>query len=233
MNAGIRPIRTEAELGLVDIYTKSRLRLPGGSEITAARGAAFNHFVLAGLPHSRVEAWKYTDLRRLMKDAKPLAAAPDAMAKERAQDAGGLLAGVDVRRLAIVDGRFVAEMSDLAGLEAALTIRSTAEALALDEPLLSQDLGSLVPDDDPALALNTALAGDGVVISIAPEVVIERPIHLTFANTSAAPAAMVTRSLVVVGRGARATLIETHEGLDRRDYQVNTVLQLVVGDEAH
>ena len=51
MNAAIRPIRTQAELGLVDIYTTARQGLPGGSDIAAVRAAAFNHFVLAGLPH--------------------------------------------------------------------------------------------------------------------------------------------------------------------------------------
>ena len=30
MNAGIRPVRTEAELGLVDVYATSRQSLPGG-----------------------------------------------------------------------------------------------------------------------------------------------------------------------------------------------------------
>ncbi len=124
------------------------------------------------------------------------------------------------------------ELSDLAALEPGLVVRSMAEALALDEPLLSQGLGPMVPADDPALALNTALAGDGVVITVSPGVAIERPIHLVFVNSSPTPAAMVTRSLVVVGGGARATIVETHEGRDRLDYQVNTVLQLVVGDEA-
>ena len=232
MNAGIRPIRTQAELGLVDLYTTSRQGLPGGSDISAVRAAAFNHFVLAGLPHSRVEAWKYTDLRRLMRDAKPLAAPPDAKAREKARDAGKLLAGLDFRRLVIVDGTFVPELSDLAALEPGLLVRSMAEALALDEPLLSQGLGPMVPADEPALALNTALASDGVVITVSPGVTIERPIHLVFVNSSATPAAMVTRSLVVVGGGARATIVETHEGRDKSDYQVNTVLQLVVGDEA-
>lgn len=232
MNAGIRPIRTQAELGLVDVYTTSRQGLPGGSDISAVRAAAFNHFALSGLPHSRVEAWKYTDLRRLMKDAKPLAAPPDEKAREKARDAGGLLAGLGFRRLVIVDGSFVPEISDLAGLEAGLLIRSMAEALALDEPLLSQGLGPMVPADDPALALNTALAGDGVVVTVSPGATIERPIHLAFLNSSATPAAMVTRSLIVVGGGAHATIVETHEGRDKSDYQVNTVLQLVVGDEA-
>jgi Fe-S cluster assembly protein SufD len=232
MNAGIRPVRTEAELGLVDVYATSRQALPGGSDIAALRTAAFNHFVLAGLPHSRVEAWRYTDLRRLMRDAKPLAALPDATAKSRARDAGGVLAELGFRRLVIVDGSFAAELSDLAGLETGLVVRSMAEALALDEPLLSQGLGPTVPADDPALSLNTALAGDGVVITISPGVTIERPIHLAFVNTSVTPAAMVTRSLMVAGSGARATLVETHEGPDQSDYQVNTALQVVVGDEA-
>jgi Fe-S cluster assembly protein SufD len=232
MNAAIRPVRTKAELGLADVYTTSRQSLPGGADIAAMRAAAFNRFVLAGLPHSRVEAWRYTDLRRLMQDAKPLAAPPDAEAKARAHDAGRVFAATGFRRLVIINGSFAPDMSDLARLEPGLTIRSMAEALALDEPLLSQGLGPMVPYDDPALALNTALAGDGVVIAVSPGAAIERPIQLIFVNTGATPAAMVTRSLVVIGSGARATLIETHEGPDEQDYQVNTLLQLVVGDDA-
>ena len=44
---------------------------------------------------------------------------------------------------------------------------------------------------------------------------------------------MFTRSLVVIGKGARAMLIESHEGAAGADYQVNHALELVVGDEAH
>jgi Fe-S cluster assembly protein SufD len=196
------------------------------------RSAAFNHFKLAGLPNSRVESWKYTDLRRLMRDAKPLAAPPDPHAKARAHNAGAVFAAVGFRRLVIINGSFAPDISDLARLEPGLTIRSMAEALALDEPLLAQGLGAMAPPDDPALVLNTALAGDGVVITVSPGVSIERPIHLVFVNTSATPAAMVTRSLLVVGSAARATLVETHEGPAQQDYQVNTALQIVVGDEA-
>lgn len=232
MNAGIRPIRTQAELGLVDVYTTSRQGLPGGSDVAAVRAAAFNHFTLAGLPHSRVEAWRYTDLRRLMRDAKPLAAPPGAEARAMAHDAGAVFAALGFRRLIILDGAFAADMSDLGDLEPGLTIRRMADALTQDEPLLSQGLGTTVPADEPALALNTALAGDGVVITVSPGTVIERPIHLVFLNTCPTPSAMVTRSLVVIGGGARATFVETHEGRDRLEYQVNTVLQLVVGDDA-
>src|SRR5436189_279427 len=89
-------------------------------------------------------------------------------------------------------------------------LRDVAAELA--GPMLSQRLGPMVPPDDTALTLNTALAGDGVVITVSPGVTVERPIHLIFVATGATSASMVTRSLVVMGGGARATLIETHEG---------------------
>lgn len=233
MNVQIRDIKTAAEQGLADVYLAARRSLPGGEEIAAERAAAFERFTVAGLPHPRVESWKYTDLRRLMREAKPLAPLPDAVGRTRACEVHDLLAGAGFRGLLIVDGAFLPELSDLDDLDAGLTIRSMADALASDEPLLSQRLGPIVPADDPALALNTALAGDGVVIAVSPGTAVKRPIHLSFVTTNAAAASMFTRSVVVVGGGARATLVETHQGPDGSDYQVNTALQLVVGDEAH
>ena len=53
--------------------------LCGGARQAARQGRArlredaFKRFDARGLPHRRVEEWKYTDLRALMRDAKPLA----------------------------------------------------------------------------------------------------------------------------------------------------------------
>jgi Fe-S cluster assembly protein SufD len=41
-----------------------------------------------------------------------------------------------------------------------------------------------------------------------------------------------SRSLVIVGASAGLTLLESHEGPDGVDYQINTALDLVVGDRA-
>ncbi len=230
MNAEIRFAKTAAEIGLADLFAAARPNLPGGNEIGALRLDAFDRFAAAGLPHARLEAWKYTDLRRLVRDVKPLAPRPDSAARSRAGSAGAAFSGLGLRRLLIVDGAFVPELSDLADLEAGVTIGSMAAALAADEPFLSQHPGAAVPDTDPALALNTALTSDGVVVAIAANAVIDRPIHLVF--VSDAPAATFTRSRLVVGNGACATVIETHEGPDRSDYQANTVLDVLVEDGA-
>ncbi len=228
MNAEIRPVKTAAEIGLADLFAAACRSLPGGRNTEVARRDAFDRFAAQGLPHSRVEAWKYTDLRRLVRDAKPLAPRPDAVARTVARDASGVFTGLDVRRLLIVDGTFVPELSDLVGLEAGVSIRATVEALGADEKVLPLDMAGT----DPVAVLNTALAADGVVITVAPGIVVERPIHLVSVTTGTTPAAMFTRSRLVLGDGAALTLVETHEGPDQSDYQVNAALQVEVGDKA-
>jgi Fe-S cluster assembly protein SufD len=233
----VRQMKTAAEIGLATGFAANKARLPGGGAVAALREAAFARFEQRGLPHRRVEDWKYTDLRALMRDAKPLAQAPDAAAKARVKGAGAALAGIEARTIFFVDGALAAELSDLADLEPGLTIGSMARALAAGDPLIDRHLGKIAASDDIAVALNTAFMGDGAVIRVAAGATLARPIHLVFANSGLRPAAVFTRSLVVVERGARAMVVESHEGAAsgdvQVDVQVNALLELVVGDEAH
>ena len=231
MTADITPIRTAAETSLAEAFAAMRGTLAGGP-VTARREAAFRRFEVQGLPHRRIEEWKYTDLRALMRDAKPLAGPPDAAAKARAKPAGGMFAAVAPRRVVFVDGAFTPELSDLAGLEPGLKIASLARALASGDPIVSR-LGDPGPaEGDIAYALNTALMGDGAIVEVAPGARIARPLHFVFAYGSTLAAAVFSRSLVIVGADAGLTLIESHEGPDGVEYQVNAALDLAVGDGA-
>ncbi|MBL8586622.1 MAG: Fe-S cluster assembly protein SufD, partial [Bradyrhizobiaceae bacterium] len=88
--AQVSVLKTEAEQRIAAEWASAKARLPGP---TSLREAAFRRFEAAGLPHRRIEEWKYTDLRTLMREAKPLAAAPDHAARESARSAGAFLAG--------------------------------------------------------------------------------------------------------------------------------------------
>jgi len=232
VNAEVAVIKTAAETALAQTFAQARDRLPGDEAIMARRNAAFDLFAKQGLPHRRIEEWKYTDLRALMRDAKPLASPPDASAKARAKDAGRFLGDLDARRLVFVDGAFVPELSDLGELEPGLVVGSLAQALTEGDPVAAARLGKLAPANDAAVALNTALMGDGAVIRVASGATIERPLHLLFV-ASEKPAATFTRSLVTIDHGARVMLIESHEGPTASDYQVNAALELFIGDGAH
>jgi Fe-S cluster assembly protein SufD len=233
MNAEVTPMKTAAESALAESFAAARKALPGATAVAALRDDAFRRFDARGLPHRRVEEWKYTDLRALMRDAKPLAPPPDQAAKARAKNAGAAFASVEARRIVFVDGVYVAELSDLANLEPGLSIRPMGEALASGDALVVAHLGKLVRTDDVAVALNTAFMGDGAVIRIAARASLARPIHLVFVNAGERPASVFTRSLVVAEEGARAMLIESHEGVANNDNQVNSAIELKVGDDAH
>jgi Fe-S cluster assembly protein SufD len=104
--------------------------------------------------------------------------------------------------------------------------------LAAGDALVIGQLGKLVQTEDAAVALNTAFMGDGAVIRASAGASLARPIHLVFVNAGETPAAVFTRSLVIVDEGARVMLVESHEG-PASDYQVNTALELKVGEGAH
>jgi Fe-S cluster assembly protein SufD len=52
-------------------------------------------------------------------------------------------------------------------------------------------------------------------------------------NAGGEAASVFVRSLAVIEKGARAMLVESHLGAGVREDQVNTVLELEVGDDAH
>src|SRR5439155_7149748 len=153
-------------------------------------------------------------------------------AKARAKHAGAMLASIEARRVVFVDGVFEPELSDLARLEPGLALGSLAQALAAGDASVAAHLSKVAPTADVAVALNTAFMGDGAVIRIAQGATLARPLHLVFMNSGARPASIFTRSLVVIEQGARAMLVESHEGAEN-DNQVNAALELVVGDGAH
>jgi Fe-S cluster assembly protein SufD len=253
MTAEITPIKTAAESGLAEAFVALRGRLADGGAVMARRKAAFGRFEAQGLPHRRIEEWKYTDLRALMRDAKPLAGAPDAHAKARAKSAGAVFAATSARRIVFVDGALVPELSDLVALDPGLSIHSLADALSRGHPppylsLASppsspasgqgegredKGLGAAGPaEGNVAYELNTAFMSDGAVVKVQAGAHIARPLHLVFVYGARRATALFSRSVVILEAGAGLTLLESHEGPDGIDYQVNTALDLVVGDGA-
>jgi Fe-S cluster assembly protein SufD len=107
-----------------------------------------------------------------------------------------------------------------------------AEAMTAGDAILAEHLGKVAtPDREGVVELNTALMRDGAVIHVARNATVDRPIHLVFAATGTKPASVFTRSLVVIEQGARVMIVESHDAAEA--HQVNTALELVVGDKAH
>ena len=223
MNAEVRAIQTPAEQALNAAYMAARAKLPGKGAIADLREAAFQRFDAAGLPHRRIEEWKYTDLRALMREAKPLA--EPAKAEGKLPALPGLAAG----RIAIVNGRYEQGWSDFkpgAGVEL-----SDVFAFAADQK--GYRLGEVPGHDDVAMSINTAFMTGGVALRVTKDATIEKPLEIAHVFSGEAAAATYARCVVVVEPGARLTVIESFNGPAGVDYQVNSALELVIGEGAH
>jgi len=224
--------KTETGRALSDIFATAGARLPGAGKVADARRQALESYERAGLPHRRIEDWKYTDLRVLMRDVLPLAAMPDAAALKRADAASKLHAIDGVRRLVLVDGVFTPDMSDIGNPENGLSLRTLREVLEANDAALHAQL--LTPDNsDSMVALNSAMMTDGLVIEVADSTVLKQPLHIVHIASGAQPAAMFTRSLLRLGKAAGATLVESYIAADgAKSYQVHDALVLAIGDGA-
>jgi Fe-S cluster assembly protein SufD len=224
--------KTDGGRALGEAFALARPRLPGTGKVADTRRQAFEAYERIGLPHRRIEDWKYTDLRALMREVLPLAAAPDAAALIRAGTALKLHAIDGVRRLVLVDGVFAPKLSDLSNPEPGLGIRTLREVLEAGDAVLHAQL--FAPDTaDPMVALNSAMMTDGLVIDVADGAVLTQPLHIVHIASGAAPAAMFTRSLLKVGKAASATLVESFIAADGATiYQAHDAMIVAIGDGA-
>ncbi len=224
--------KTETAHAPSDILAVARDRLPGAGKVADLRRQALDAYTRLGLPHRRVEDWKYTDLRVLMREVLPLAAAPDAEALKRAAAALELHAIAGVRRIVLVDGVFAPNLSETSDLGKDIGIRTLREVLEAGDTALQAQL--FAPDNSDAMAaLNSAMMTDGIVIEVVDNAVIPRPLHIVHIASGAAPAAMFTRSLIRVGKHASATLVESYIGAEGANaYQVHDSLVVAIGDGA-
>src|ERR1700730_11314312 len=121
--------KTETGRALSDAFAVARDRLPGAGKVAEARQRAFEAYERAGLPHRRIEDWKYTDLRVLMREVLPLPAAPHAAAWKRGAAELIVLGTAGAPRLVLVDGVFAPNLSETGNLEKGLAIRTLPDAL--------------------------------------------------------------------------------------------------------
>src|SRR4051812_7242892 len=157
-------MRPPAETALAQAFEAAKGKLPGDRD---ARVKAFSDFIEVGLPHRRVEEFKYTDLRAAMREAAPFADVPtlaEAKAAIGSETAGKGLAGPDAVVVAIVNGHVVREASDLERLPEGVEIVTLGEAQRSGHDLLTSLNPVPLAAENPVYRLNSAFMTDGVLI---------------------------------------------------------------------
>jgi len=226
--ADVTLMKTPAETALVQAFESAKTMLPGNVE---SRAQAFEQFSSRGLPHRRVEEFKYTDLRALLREVAPFANVPSAEEAKAALQGSKAFADVSALQVPFVNGHFVREAVDFHNLPDGLEIVPLREALANGHEWLAKLSPVPWASDNPIYQLNTSFMADGVMIRVAGAV--ETPVHLRFVTAGGSAVATATRVLVVVEDGASVTLLESHESTNGANHQPNDVMEMIAGDRSN
>jgi Fe-S cluster assembly protein SufD len=222
--------KTDTGRALSDAFAVARERLPAAGKVAELRRQALEAYERVGLPHRRIEDWKYTDLRVLMREVLPLAAPADGAALKRAETRLKGTAIEGASRIVLVDGAYAPTLSQVGGFDKGVSIRPLREAIsdaALQAQLFSLDTSN------PMVALNSALLTDGVVIEVADGTVLSQPLHIVHLAASATASSMFTRSLLRLGKNAAVTLVESYVAADSaKAYQVHDALVIAISDNS-
>jgi len=201
-----------------------REALPGPAESRPQRSAALAEFAAAGLPTTRRENWRYTDLKTLANgelDLVPRAPdAADVATAARVLAADDLAAGA--QRLVFVDGHPVPALSTL-------DARSGVEVVRLEsrwERFAADYRTRIATTEHPLATLNTAYSQAGTWLRVPDGVRVATPVHVVLVASGLPNLAPQPRLVIELGRGAELTVVQQWVDADDTPGWINSVTQV-------
>jgi len=196
------------------------------------RREGFDYFQRMGWPvdEKRDEAWKYTDVRAVARTEFRNPNPPGASLS--GGDVSALLPFDEgMSRLVFVDGYYAPEISRILDADNSSVLR-LEEAVREEESLVHGHLGQYsAAGHDASVGLNTAFFRDGVFIRA--DGALSAPVHAVYITSDHAdPVVSYPRTLVVAGKHADVTLIETYVSLGQRNHFTDPVTEVALGEGA-
>lgn len=191
------------------------------------RKAAAGALARVGLPTPHIEAWHYTNLRALAGRvfSAPVQRVDETAAKKALETLLTEERGLDaLPRLVLVNGQFSPSLSS----------DSLPDGVSFTSFAQSSDFGTQAsPDREAMVALNTALAGDGVQVSVKAGVQAGRIVLASLAVGAEKDVSFHPRHTITLEEDAALSVIELTASADASaSYLHNPVLLCTVAERA-
>lgn len=200
--------------------------------IIGLRKEALSAFQKLGIPTSRHEEWKYTNIKTKLDEQlslTPVASPVNAAVKNYISSLPPYSF-----RLTFLNGIFHPELSIVPDLKG-VTVCSIKEAFSTQTSVIEKHFGKLINyNEEHFAALNTAFVNDGAFIHVSRNIVVDEPIYLQhFFTASDISTFTQTRNLVVLEEGASLQLAEDFRNASNISVQYNHVSEVFVGNNAN
>lgn len=199
--------------------------------LSIARKPAMESFGQLGIPTTRHEDWKYTNVAAQFKTG--LTDITNTATTEVDSSQIHLFPFLKANRLVFINGHFSPTLSDVIDEADGLVIGSLAQHNELGHIALRDNYNSLANNASEAFsALNTAFAQDGAFIYVPAKTEVAHPVIVVHVTTAGQTGVINSRNLVVTGRSSRLEVIESHQYLGNETALTNQLFEIIVGDNA-
>lgn len=199
--------------------------------LKALRREGMDQFRTLGIPTTKDEEWRFTNVAPI---ARIPFFPPDPTERLSLQEKAlkTLLSEKSPCQIVFVNGVFSRELTSLSSLPKGISVKSLAESVADDQ--VKYHLGRYVPIRENAFAaMNTAFMKDGAYIFVNNGVQLDTPVELLFiSDFTQEHRAYFPRNLIVLGKGARVTVIENYVSASPVQYFTNGVTEIRVGEDS-
>jgi len=202
--------------------------------LESIRRSAMDRFGRTGFPSARDEEWRFTPIAPIAQGTWRPAAGTGVAVGQR-ELAPFVFGHADWTTLVFVNGVYADSLSSAGRRPAGVRAIGLAEAIRTDGALLERHLSRHAPiEGSPFTALNTAMLREGGVVQVGAGVDLAEPIHLLFVSTAEAAGTVAhPRNLIVIERGARASIVESYVTLaPGESYWTNPVTEVAVAEGA-
>lgn len=198
--------------------------LASNPDLVSCRKKQFDQFVKLGLPTSKDEHWKYTNLAPIKALQFKLASSTNDVKDEISQ----YFLVEPHYRLVFVNGSFVAKWSIITSETSKLILASLCDATEkfydYVKPYLIDDHTT---NSNPFAKLNTACIKEGAFIIVPESVDVKKPIHILNINSTHTEQNLNhLRNIVIAQSGCKITILEEHLSMNDSVYFTNSMTNI-------
>ncbi len=199
--------------------------------LTDIREQAQQNFQQLGLPHRKVENWKYTNVSKLVGKGFQVAAIN---AMDSIDITPYMISDLDCYRIVLINGQLIAEHSDLDLLKDNVTVNDLATAFATSGNSIEEYFDKVVDyTSQPFASLNSMFFNNGLLLEVAKNAILDKPIHIiNISQNTDADLVSYLRNLWLIGKNSQVDIIESHHATDDSCHFVNALSEIVLQDNA-
>jgi Fe-S cluster assembly protein SufD len=217
---------------LVRLYQDNKTLIDAnvGEGIKSARGKALGDFEKLGIPTRKVEAYRYTDLEKVLTGDYNSEFSTDLFKIDLQEIFRCEIPELDTHVVLVLNG-FYYHDNKITGLPEGVIISSLAQASVSYPEIFNAHYGKYVNTaEDSLAAINSFFAQDGVFIYIPEHVRIDKPIQIINLCFSFKNLRITRRNLFIAEKGSELQVIVCDHTLCNKKYLSNSLTEIVAGE---